>query len=308
MSTTTSYSTEQTGSMTPLARTAPSGEAIAPVVAAPAAATPAVAAPAEVMPAGTALAAASRAAHARPTKRTSGTWLFSLTGICFLFGVLLAMQLRAQQRVQQLREIDPGAVVAQQEIGALKRRSEQKEKVRLALQDKVNTLQRQLASATTGSDQRAKQLSAQMKDLQLLAGMTPVSGPGIVVTLSDNPDAAKQGGGPFLPGIVHDFDLLQVVNELRASGAEAIAVNGRRITSFTPIRCVGPVIYVNNEHAAAPFRVEAIGDPSVLQPALRMPDGIVDKLSSLFPVRTETAKSLHLPAAERPRLRVIKVG
>jgi uncharacterized protein YlxW (UPF0749 family) len=297
---TTSYSTEQSGPGAPLARVNPAGEAIV---------TPVVPTLGESAKIETAPVPATRTTAGRGPKHTSGTWLFSLTGICFLFGVLLAMQLRAQQRVQQRREVDSGAIMAQREMGALKRRADKEEKMRVSLQNRVNTLQRQLASAAAGSDQRAKQLSAQMKDLQLLAGMTPVSGPGVVVTLRDNPDAAKTGGGnPFLPGIVHDFDLLQVVNELRAAGAEAISVNERRINSFTPIRCVGPVIYINGEPAAAPFRVEAIGAPNVLESALRMPDGIVDKLSALFPVQIETAKSLHLPAAERPRMRVIKTG
>ncbi|HEX8832967.1 MAG TPA: DUF881 domain-containing protein [Abditibacteriaceae bacterium] len=244
-------------------------------------------------------------------RKAGSTWLWSLTGVCFLFGILLAMQLRAQQHVRAQREVD--SVRPQQmqmEIQNARIKAQREASARAALQGKVNALQKQMASATVGSTTRANQLIAQTKELQLLAGLTPVAGPGILVTLRDNPDAAKQGAEtPFLPGIVHDFDVLQVVNELRSAGAEAIAVNGKRITAFSPIRCVGPVIYVNGQPVASPFRIEAIGDAETLESALKMPDGIVDKLSSLFPVRVKATSELKLPAAENlPKMRVSKAG
>ena len=167
-----------------------------------------------------------------------------------------------------------------------------------------------LTSGSRMSATQAKQLTARIKELETTAGLTPVSGPGVVIRLSDNPNAAGEALGSFAPGLVHDFDLLQVVNELRAAGADAIAVNGTRITGYTPIRCVGPVIYINWEPAAAPFKVEAIGDPNTLISALKMPKGIVDNLKNqTLGVQITPARNLRLPPTGGiPRLKTAKAS
>lgn len=250
------------------------------------------------------------------SSKRSGSLVISITAVCFIFGMGLAMQLRAQQKVQTRRESGQNtSQAALLEIQRLKAQLDKESKANAALLVKVNSLQNTLASTTTSNSNRSKQLVAQMQELQLVAGLTPVQGSGVIVSMTDNPQAAKAGGGsPFLPGIVHDFDLLQVVNELRSAKAEAIAIQGAdrdpiRITGFTPIRCVGPVIYVSGEPVAAPFKVFAIGSPDSLASALKMPDGIVDKLSALFPIKVRESDEIKVPAVESaPKMRVAKVS
>ena len=110
--------------------------------------------------------------------------------------------------------------------------------------------------------------------------------------------------GGFLPGIVHDFDLQQTVHELLSAKAEAIAVKGAgggwiRITGYTPIRCVGPTIYVNFKSCAAPFTVAAIGNPTTLKNALETPGGIIYNLKQqTLGVKIAPTHSLKLPAME----------
>ena len=253
----------------------------------------------------------------RTRTTTSGsTWVLSLTGVCFVFGMLLAMQIRAQQRVLARRDSDKiTPMQVQSEMQSLHKRLDRESAGRVAAQAKLTALQKQLASVATGFGTRSTALQKQMQDLQAIAGLTPVKGPGIVITMTDNPQAAAAGGNTaFLPGIVHDFDLLQVVNELRSAKAEAIAVKGAdgspiRITGFTAIRCVGPVININGEVVAPPFRIEAIGAPQTLASALKTPDGIIDKLSQLFPIKVRESDNLQLPASENaPKMRVSKVG
>lgn len=89
-------------------------------------------------------------------------------------------------------------------------------------------------------------------------GAVPVTGPGIVITLDD-------GGATSEDSQVHDFDLQVLVNALWASGAEAIAVNGQRLSATTAIRTAGAAILVNLVPVAGPYQIEAIGDPSDLQ-------------------------------------------
>ena len=65
--------------------------------------------------------------------------------------------------------------------------------------------------------------------------------------------------------IIHDDDLLRVINELRAAGAEAIAINGERIVAMSEIRCAGPTLSVNNNRSAPPYEIKAIGNPNNLE-------------------------------------------
>lgn len=101
-------------------------------------------------------------------------------------------------------------------------------------------------------------LRAELDLLAPLAGDVPVSGPGIVVRVDD---AATAGG----EGVVFDSDLTRLVNGLWQAGAEAIAINGRRITTLTPIRSAGSAITVDYVSLNPPYTVEVIGDPDTLQ-------------------------------------------
>ena len=107
---------------------------------------------------------------------------------------------------------------------------------------------------------------------EILAGLVKVKGQGVVITLADSTDTNI----PVEAGLVHDTDIMAIVNELRAAGAEAISVNGQRIISTTAIRCVGPTIQINEIKVASPFYIKAIGDAKYLESALNIKNGIVD--------------------------------
>ena len=79
--------------------------------------------------------------------------------------------------------------------------------------------------------------------------------------------------------IIHDNDILQVVNELRDAGAEALSINGERLLATSEIRCAGSIVSVNNNRYAAPYVICAIGDPAAMSSALSMRGGVIDQLS-----------------------------
>jgi uncharacterized protein YlxW (UPF0749 family) len=253
---------------------------------------------------------ASGAAMGGSAARTrSRTWLVSLTAICFLFGGLMAMQLRAIETVRESRKDNvKGQEEAQDRLQKMQRLAAAERQKNAALAASLAQARSALASGSKMSAAQAQQLSTRIKELQMMSGLTPVTGPGVTVRLSDNPNASSGAVGSFAPGLVHDFDILQVVNELRSAKADAIAVNGTRITGYTPIRCVGPVFYINWEAAASPFVVEAIGDPDTLSSALKMPLGIVDNLKNqTLGVQVSRARRVHLAATEGiPRLKTAK--
>ncbi|AEM79004.1 DUF881 domain-containing protein [Thermoanaerobacter wiegelii] len=112
-----------------------------------------------------------------------------------------------------------------------------------------------------------------------LAGLTDLQGPGVIVTINDSKQAVPPGQDPNL-FLVHDEDLLRVVNELRAAGAEAISLNDQRLIATSEIRCVGPTVNVNSVRFSAPYVIKAIGDPDTLEAALKLKGGVVDTLAT----------------------------
>ena len=241
--------------------------------------------------------------------------MISLTGVCFIFGALVAMQLRATQQMRENRlKEKQGAKQATILASEMKVKSEAAAREREAADAKLVALKEQLAKNGSLSATQIATLNGQIKELQAVSGLTPVVGPGVRIVLSDNPDMPTNDPSGMLPGIVHDYDLQQVVNELRSAKADAIAIYGAggdpvRVTGYTPIRCVGAPIMVNWEVVTAPFTLEAIGNPKTLESALLMPGGIVENLkeSGAIGVKVEAVDNLQLPAAIGvPKMRVAK--
>lgn len=100
-----------------------------------------------------------------------------------------------------------------------------------------------------------------------LSGLTDLVGPGIYISISDN-QSREVVGETVMSDIVHDSDVLSIINDLKVAGAEAISINGERVLSTTGINCGGPVILVNQESLTAPFVIKAIGDPKLLYAAV----------------------------------------
>ncbi len=151
-----------------------------------------------------------------------------------------------------------------------------------ALQEQIKQMQTTIDNYRESIEQTGSAYKGMEADLQRaenLAGLTNVYGPGVSVTLED----AKITGNVTSPEtfIIHDSDVRAVVNELLAAGAEAITINDERIISTTAIRCVGPVLLVNNTRSGTPFVVKAIGNPDTLENALNMTGGIVSELRSV---------------------------
>ena len=138
----------------------------------------------------------------------------------------------------------------------------------------LETLRNDVAS----SNGTAGELSTKLEQYNLLLGYSDMVGKGIVLTLKDGDGTTGVG----LPSnyIVHDEDLIEVINALKNAGAEAISVNDHRIVSRTGISCVGNVITINGDKVGAPFVIKAIGSTTQLYSALTIPGGYVELLKN----------------------------
>lgn len=148
-------------------------------------------------------------------------------------------------------------------------------------------------------------LVARLRELELLSGALPVGGPGIVVELDDG--GALEDGVVDPESRVQDVDLKMVVNALWAAGAEAMAVNGQRLTSLTTVRTAGETIWVNFVPLTPPYRVEAVGEPSALQTRFARSSAAATlvSLESTYGITAtvSTAEELALPAGSGRALR-----
>ncbi|MFJ9640735.1 DUF881 domain-containing protein [Streptomyces sp. NPDC101178] len=141
----------------------------------------------------------------------------------------------------------------------------------------------------------------------LLSGATPVEGPGVKLVVDDAKNTDQGGGGPRESssfsdtGRVRDRDMQRVVNGLWESGAEAIAINGQRLTALSAIRAAGDAILVDNRPLVPPYTVLAVGDGKNLAAAFRdSADGqYLNALKESFDIRTSLSDQakVRLPAA-----------
>lgn len=110
-----------------------------------------------------------------------------------------------------------------------------------------------------------------IKEGNKITGMSEVTGPGVIITLSDGKGISSStlNASELL---VHDIDVLSVINELINAGAEAISINDQRWVINTAISCRGNTIDINGERIGAPFTIKAIGLPEYLS-NLQRPGG-----------------------------------
>ena len=107
---------------------------------------------------------------------------------------------------------------------------------------------------------------------EMISGKTAAHGEGITVFVDDGTRDLYEGEDPNAV-LVHDMDILTIINDLNRSGAEVLSVNGQRITNNTSISCSGYTIRINNQFFARPFEIQAIGDSKRMAAALLGPDG-----------------------------------
>ncbi|MBQ1914370.1 MAG: DUF881 domain-containing protein [Selenomonadaceae bacterium] len=185
-----------------------------------------------------------------------GRW--SIACVCMVLGFMLAVQFRTTEDLKHS--------LPYQRVEELSERLLQMEKERDALKKELDSIKAKVGDKDSIDS-----------ELQLRADLTPLEGPGVIVRMDDSTQKSKAGENPNLY-VIHDDDILKVINELRAAGAEAISINGQRLVGTSEIRCAGPTLSVNNVRSAAPFEIHAIGDKTTLENALKMRGGVVETL------------------------------
>src|SRR5574344_482353 len=138
--------------------------------------------------------------------------------VCVVLGVMISTQFRSTESANHS--------IAQQRAEDLSSRLKATEKENETLKEKVKSLEE-----NTGADVKGEEITKLRAD----SGYTAMEGPGVIVTVDDSKVIHKPGDNPNLY-IIHDDDLLRIINELRASGAEALSLNKERIIDVSKVR------------------------------------------------------------------------
>lgn len=147
----------------------------------------------------------------------------------------------------------------------------------------------------------AEQLYADLALFRLASGSVDAIGAGVEIIIDDGTRVLESWENPN-DILVHDTDLLLIINELKASGAEAISVNGQRIVDGSSISCSGYTVRINGQFYARPFVVRAIGDGSRMSAALIGPGGYGTLLKDWGLVFRVTLKDdIRIPRYQEPR-------
>lgn len=213
----------------------------------------------------------------------------SVAIVCIVLGLMLAYQFKA------IKHINTAAT--NKTIEDLKDQLSSADKQKKELENSIQELEKQkdqLEQSAANNDGTAKYLKENLDEMKIFAGLTDVQGPGIVVTIA--PLDQNLNNNVSTP--VDYLDLIAVVNELNATGAEAIMINNQRIVSRSFIRSVGDNYYVtiNGERFSAfdPFTIKAIGDSASLQYGLMMPEGVGRGLQDYYDITTQKVDNMKI--------------
>ncbi len=216
------------------------------------------------------------------------SWQITATLVLLVLGILLSVQFRTQQNfenslisqstedlVAMWKNLDKKQVALQQEISELK---SQKELLTLQSQAGQNDL---------------SNIQQEIEKLKMVSGQKMLEGPGITLTITEDSQLLY-------------LDLIDIVNELWASGAEAIAINDQRVTfntAFWDTERDGKIVLLQNgRQILYPIVIKAVGDPQTLEKGLTFPGGLIDNLETLYSIypQINVNENIIIPAEEKP--------
>lgn len=163
------------------------------------------------------------------------------------------------------------------------------------LQEKEKKLEEARQKAANKNDGDLQNESA-IKDNQKLLGLTDVTGQGLIIYLDENREIDSSQVANINGYLVHEEDLLYIINELFNAGADAVSINDERIVSTTSILCDGNIIRINGKMIGVPLTIKAIGYPERMDYALNRPGGYLDLMANDgVKIAVEKSEKIDIP-------------
>lgn len=180
--------------------------------------------------------------------------------ICFVLSYVMFMQFRTIEetnitQIENMRESELSEKLASWK--------EKYEEASLKLEETNEKLQ-EYKQKREANEEASELLDKELAQAQAIVGLTDVKGNGVIITYTEDINTES--------GKIRDSDLIELVNELKLAGAEAISINDQRITNMSEIINIDidgkKFILVNKKRVTSPYTIKAIGDPKYLESAL----------------------------------------
>ncbi len=189
----------------------------------------------------------------------------SITVVCLFLGIIVTVQFKTNQQTQNDLSRQP----VEDLVIILKSLNEGRQR----LEDELVSLRKQQAEYETvaiDGTQSRDNMEKELQRLKIATGLVGVKGPGVMIEIEESP-------------ALQNYDIITVLNELWAAGAEGIAINGERlaINSSLEFREGSRNLWTNNKPIASPYQIIAIGDAQTLETSLKMPGGVSEQLVTL---------------------------
>lgn len=212
-----------------------------------------------------------------------------IVALCLLIGFGIVVQAKvtdgqrlyvSQKTIEDYKTMIQGEKTALDDISKLE--EEAKENLKLYNKD-------------SGEEIR-QVLEQDLEKHRIASGAETVKGQGVIITVDDGTRALKKDEN-INDLIVHESDILKIINELNAAGAEAISVNGQRFVATTSITCGGYTVRINGRTYGRPFIIKAIGDNTKLTDRLIGVGGYGKKLQNWgLRFEVQSGDSIVIPA------------
>lgn len=200
--------------------------------------------------------------------RSRPSWQITLGAALLALGFLIAAQLASES--PRVRYTTQERTPLLETAGELQTQQDDLKARILQLRDQIQGVEGQGA----GSADLVRQLNAELEQARIAAGLIPLTGSGIVLQLEDSQEPVPPDGSQA-DYLVGSRDIRTVVEELWLAGAEAIAINGERVTPTTAIIDIGNSLLVNSAYLAPPYQVTALGAADLYQRLSAAP-GFID--------------------------------
>lgn len=200
----------------------------------------------------------------------------SVALICMILGMILTWQLKSTYINSKIDKTTSTRIeVLKDELIANKNLNEG---LRARNEELVNQL-KEYENDKGNYSIYEKNLKMELDRARMLAGLVDVCGKGIIIKLSNTEY-----------GIVEQDDILKLLNELKASDVQALAVNGERIIATSEVREAGGYIVINGKQFLSPFEIKAIAPQDKIENALTMVGGILEQLKELYKLNVEVQR------------------
>lgn len=200
------------------------------------------------------------------------SWQITLGVALLALGFLIAAQLGAEG--PRVRYTTQARTPLLETAGELQAQQDQLKGRLLDVREAIQAAERE----GVGSADVVRQLNTDLEAARIAAGLIPLTGTGIVLQLDDS-QATVPLGASQADYLVGSYDIRSAVEELWIAGAEAIAVNGERVTPTTAIIDIGSSLLVNSAYLAPPYQITALG-PDDLYDRLSRSPGFIDFVRS----------------------------